>query len=297
MNECALKIRMVMAVVGPFLGILLAIVLSWQKYVFGSDMLLLAVMYILTAFGATMGYHRMLTHRGFQAPSWFRGLLLILGCMAFAGSKPDEWAATHIRHHAYSDEEGDPHSPRDGFWHAHFGWLFSQKNYATAEECAPHLLQDPVVMFVSRWSLLWMMLAFLIPFTLGGWTGLLWGGVVRLFLTTHVTWSVNSVCHTFGKRPFATTDESRNHWIVGLLGLGEGWHNNHHAFPQSAFHGLHWWQIDLTGILICTLEWVGLVWNVERVSKEMRTNMQSRLTRAANLQQSMFSARKRVLAS
>lgn len=123
-------------------------------------------------------------------------------------------------------------------------------------------------MFVNRFGALWMALALLIPFAIGGWTGLLWGGVVRIFLTTHITWSVNSVCHMFGKRAFETTDESRNEWIVGLLGLGEGWHNNHHAFPRNAFHGMRWWQFDVSGIVIRLLEACGLVWDVQRVSHE-----------------------------
>ncbi len=268
MTERTNKIIMTTAVVGPLIGVLLAMYLAWNTYVFRSDLLLLFVLYTLVGFGATIGYHRMLTHHGFDAPEWLRGLFIILGCMAYAGSRPDEWAATHIRHHAHSDEEGDPHSPLDGFWHAHLGWLFSLKNYSYAEEYAPHLLKDRTVQFVSRYALVWAALSFLIPFAIGGWTGLLWGGVVRLFLTTHTTWSVNSVCHTFGRRAFETTDESRNEWVVGLLAFGEGWHNNHHAFPENAFHGLRWWQFDLSGLLIAGLEKIGLVWNVQRVSEE-----------------------------
>jgi hypothetical protein len=187
--------------------------------------------------------------------------------MAFEG-KPTDWAATHIKHHAHSDDEGDPHSPLEGFWHAHFGWLFSKKNFPDVQMYAPHLLADPVVQFVDRLTPLWMLGGLLLPAAIGGWTGFIWGGLVRVFLVNHVTWSVNSVCHCFGKRPFETTDESRNEWIVGLLALGEGWHNNHHAFPRNAFHGMRWWQFDLSGIIIRALEKVGLVWNVQRVSEE-----------------------------
>jgi stearoyl-CoA desaturase (delta-9 desaturase) len=156
----------------------------------------------------------------------------------------------------------------EGFFHAHVGWLFKDR-MASPEIYAKHLLKDPIVMFVSKTFFLWVGLSLLVPFLIGGWTGLLWGGLVRIFLAHHVTWSVNSVCHTFGKREFETTDQSRNEWLVGLLGFGEGWHNNHHAFPRSAFHGLHWWQFDLSGYVIWTLERIGLVKDVYRVTPEM----------------------------
>ena len=285
---------MTAAVVGPFLGLLLAIYFAWNQYVFPSDLVLFGVLAVVLGMGATVGYHRMLTHQGFDAPAWLRGLFLILGSMAYAGSRPDEWAATHIRHHAHSDEEGDPHSPLEGFWHAHFGWLFSLRNFSDAKEYAPHLLQDPVVMFVSRYSTVWMLLSFAIPFAIGGWTGLLWGGVVRLFWSTHTTWSVNSICHTFGRRPFETTDESRNEWVIGLLAFGEGWHNNHHAFPRNAFHGMRWWQFDLSGLLIRALEKIGLVWNVQRVSFE--TELAHR-GKAAAMWQALGELRQSALAS
>ena len=258
------KTRIVILVVLPLLSALLAIVLLWNQYVFAKDLYLMAVFYVLTTLGVTVGYHRMLTHQGFQTSPIVRGLFVILGCMAFEG-QPIAWAATHVMHHAHSDDDHDPHSPLHGFWHAHMGWLFSPKNFADPKVYAPHLLKDPVILFIDRTCPLWMFLAVAIPFALGGWTALVWAGGVRIFLTTHVTWSVNSVCHTFGKRAFETTDESRNEWIVGLLALGEGWHNNHHAFPRNAFHGLRWWQIDVSGLLIRTLEMTGLIWDVERV--------------------------------
>jgi hypothetical protein len=187
--------------------------------------------------------------------------------MALEGS-PDIWAATHLKHHAHSDQEDDPHSPLDGFWHAHFGWLFSLRNFPAVREYTPHLLEDRLVQFISRSAPLWVLLSLLLPALLGGWTGFLWGGLVRIFLVNHVTWSVNSVCHSFGKRPFETMDESRNEWVVGLLAFGEGWHNNHHAFPHNAFHGLHWWQFDLSGLLIRLSERFGFVWQVQRVTSE-----------------------------
>lgn len=276
------KLRVGFLVLAPLLATIAAVVLLWNRYVFASDMVLLLAMYVFTTPGITIGYHRMLTHQGFKAPEWLRGLILIAGSMAWEGSVID-WTATHVKHHAHSDEHGDPHSPLEGFWHAHMGWLFSKKNFATAEEFAPWLLQDKTVMWVNKYSGVWMALALIIPFAIGGWTGLLWGGFVRIFLTTHITWSVNSVCHTFGRRDFHTTDESRNHWLIGLLGFGEGWHNNHHAFPTSAFHGLKWWQFDASGIIIGLWEKMGLVWDVQRVSEDVQESQRIRMKTAREM--------------
>ena len=257
------KFSVLVIVIVPFLATILAIALLWKRAVHWSDLALLATMYSLMALGVTVGYHRMLTHRSFRPHPVVKCLLLILGSMAFEGPAL-EWAATHIKHHAQSDRPGDPHSPLEGFFHAHFGWLFLERDADPNIYCR-NLVADPMVVFISRTFLLWAVLSLVIPFAIGGWTGLLWGGLVRMFLTHHVTWSVNSVCHTFGKREFETNDQSRNEWIVGLLAFGEGWHNNHHAFPRSAFHGLHWWQFDLSGYLIWTLERFSLVQDVYRI--------------------------------
>ncbi len=261
------KLKILTLVGLPFVGVLTAMVLLWNQYLFATDLILMGVLYVLTVLGITVGYHRMLTHQGFRTFWPIRLFFLAWGAMAWEGA-PSEWAATHIRHHAHSDEEGDPHSPLDGFWHGHFGWLFSLKNFESAKTYAPHLLKDPVVRFVDKTLLFWFLFSLALPFAIGGWTGLVWGGFVRIFLSTHVTWSVNSICHTFGRKDFESLDESRNHWLIGLLAMGEGWHNNHHAFPKNAFHGIKWWQFDGSGILIRTLEKLGLVWKVERVSKK-----------------------------
>lgn len=266
-SEFLHKASILFLVIAPLAGAVTAVVLLWNTYIFPSDIVLLVVLYAITTIGIGTGFHRMLTHQGFKAPEWLRGIILIFGTMAFEGA-PDQWTATHIKHHAHSDEEGDPHSPLDGFWHAHMGWLFSTRNFPIVKEYAPHLLEDKTVRFVSRYTLLWTILSLALPLAIGGWTGLVWGGFVRIFLTTHVTWSVNSICHTFGKRAFETTDESRNEWVIGLLAFGEGWHNNHHAFPTNAFHGMRWWQFDLNGIVIRLLEKVGLAWDVQRVTPE-----------------------------
>ena len=278
MKDVGHKIGILTVVLVPLIAVFAAIVLLWNRYVFASDMVLLIIFYVVTQLGITIGFHRMLTHQGFQTYAPIRAFFLILGTMAFDG-QPDEWAATHIRHHAHSDEEHDPHSPLEGFWHAHFGWLFSIDNFEDAKEYAPHLLEDPVVKFVSKTEPFWWFVSLFLPYYFGGWTGLVWGGGVRIFLTSHVTWSVNSICHTFGNKAFQTTDESRNNWLIGLLAMGEGWHNNHHAFPRNAFHGMRWWQFDMSGIIINCLEKLGLVWEVQRVTVEAEEAHHSRADR------------------
>ncbi|HEU5230992.1 MAG TPA: acyl-CoA desaturase [Ktedonobacteraceae bacterium] len=261
------KAIVLVTVIVPFLATIYAIWLLWERTVNWSDITLLLIMYSLTAFGVTVGFHRMLTHRSFKAHPIIKFTLLVLGSMALEGPAL-EWAATHIKHHANSDREGDPHSPVEGFFHAHIGWIFNAEKGDPEVYCR-NLVNDSMIVFVSRTFFLWAALSILIPFAIGGWHGLIWGGLVRIFLAHHVTWSVNSVCHTFGRRDFETTDQSRNEWIVGLLAFGEGWHNNHHAFPRSAFHGLRWWQFDLSGYLIWTLERFGLAKDVYRVTPAM----------------------------
>lgn len=257
------------AVIVPFLATLFAILLLWERAVHWSDLALLATIYSLVVLGIGVGFHRMLTHRSFRPHPVIEFILLVLGSMSLEGPAL-EWAATHIKHHAHSDREGDPHSPVEGFFHAHIGWVM-HGSFADPNVYCRNLVKDPIVVFASRTFLLWVILSLVIPFAIGGWTGLLWGGLVRIFLTHHVTWSVNSICHTFGKREFETNDRSRNEWVVGLLAFGEGWHNNHHAFPRSAFHGLHWWQFDLSGYVIWTLERFHLAHDVYRIPPALRT--------------------------
>lgn len=273
------KAVLLVVVIVPFVATIYGMWLLWGRAVSWSDVALLVSLYTLTAMGITVGFHRMLTHRSFQPHPVVKCIFLILGSMALEGSAL-EWAATHIKHHAQSDKEGDPHSPVEGFFHAHVGWLFKDK-HADPQVYCRHMLKDPIIVFVSNTFLLWVVLSLLIPFAIGGWSGLLWGGLIRICLTHHVTWSVNSICHTFGKRPFETTDQSRNEWIIGLLALGEGWHNNHHAFPRSAFHGLRWWQFDLSGYIIWTLERCGLVKDVYRISPEQLARRAERAIKAS----------------
>ncbi len=268
------KLIILALVVLPLAGTLLAMRLLWRRAVGWSDLGLLAGLYLPVSMGVTVGFHRFLTHRGFKTAAPLKLLLLILGSMALEGPAL-VWAANHRKHHALSDQTGDPHSPQDGFFHAHIGWLFTGMD-ADARLYARDLTEDRLVLIASQLFPLWAVLSLAIPFALGGWHGLIWGGLVRIFLTHHVTWSVNSVCHSFGSRPFGTKDRSRNQWLIGLLALGEGWHNNHHAFPRSALHGLRWWQFDLSGLTIRLLERVRLVSGVERVGAP---EIRARLTR------------------
>jgi stearoyl-CoA desaturase (delta-9 desaturase) len=265
-------------VVAPLAGTIFAIWLLWQRLVNWNDIAILGGMYFFTALGITIGYHRMLTHRSFDTHPAIRFFFLMLGSMALEGPALD-WASIHIKHHANTDEEDDPHSPLHGFFHAHMGW-FLTLYHAEPETYGKWLLKDRLVVFMSKTFFLWGALGFVIAYLLGGWQGLLWGGLVRMFLTHHVTWSVNSVCHTFGRRMFETNDQSKNQWLVGLLAFGEGWHNNHHAFPRSAFHGMRWWQFDLSAYVIRLLEWSGLASNVCRIPIE---SMQARLARRPNV--------------
>ena len=174
-----------------------------------------------------------------------------------------DWVANHIKHHAYSEQPGDPHSPTHGLLHAHWGWLF---DFSTidVERYGRSVSNDRVARWVSDTFILWLLVGYLVPFWIAGWEGLIWGGLFRQFAVQNVTFAINSVCHRWGRRPYATNDASRNNVIFGLIGLGEGWHNNHHAFPTSAFHGLRWWEFDLSGQVIRALEAARLAWNVKR---------------------------------
>jgi stearoyl-CoA desaturase (delta-9 desaturase) len=224
------------------------------------ELSLLVGLYVATGLGTTVGFHRLLTHRSFETRREVKAVLLVLGSMASQGRCID-WAANHISHHAHADREGDPHSPLDGFFHAHVGWI-CRGDVAERQRYCKHLLADPLVSFVDRTTAIWIGLGLLLPYLVAGWHGLLWGGLVRIAVSNHAAFSVNSVCHTFGSRPFATPDESRNNWLVSLVSLGEGWHNNHHAFPSMAYHGMRW-QLDPSGLFIRLLVRLGLAWNVK----------------------------------
>jgi len=272
----------------PMLAVGLAAWLAWDSALHWQDLVILAACYVPVGLGVTVGFHRLLTHRSFQTGRFLRGLLAALGSAAVEGPVI-EWVANHRKHHAHSDREGDPHSPHvghgmgwrgalNGLAHAHLLWLF-RSDFANQERYAPDLLDDPVIRFIDRTFVLWVIVGLAIPFGLGvaltgsvigGLTGLLWGGAVRIFLLHHATFSINSLCHFFGRRRYVTHDESRNLAWLAPLSLGEAWHNNHHAFPTSAAHGLHRWEVDPSAIVIRSLQRLGLAWDVVHIPAERR---------------------------
>jgi stearoyl-CoA desaturase (Delta-9 desaturase) len=244
----------------PPVGTIAAIIMLFMGRVQGLHIALFFGGWLITGLGITVGYHRLLTHRSFQTSAPVKAILLIMGSMAMEGAAIG-WVENHVKHHLFSDRDGDPHSPLKGFIHAHWGWL---ADFSSIEpnKYAPWAHEDPVARWVSRTFPLWITASYLIPTLIAGWEGLIWGGLARQFVVHNVTFAVNSVCHRWGGRPFVTNDLSTNNWVVGILGLGEGWHNNHHAFPFSAFHGLRWWQFDISSEFIKLLQAANLVWNV-----------------------------------
>jgi stearoyl-CoA desaturase (delta-9 desaturase) len=271
-------------VVVPFAGVLIAVFLLWNRWVDGTDLAILALFYVLTAGGVTVGFHRLLTHRSFQTHPVLERMFAILGSLSVQGSVLD-WVADHRKHHAHTDEEGDPHSPHvghgtglRGLWHAHTGWLTETQGQSDWKRYAPDLYEDPKMRRIGKRFPLWVALSLLLPtllgFALHGWTlegairGYVWGGLVRIFLVHHVTWSVNSICHFFGRRRFTTEDRSTNVAWLAIPSLGESWHHNHHAFPRSARHGLRWYEVDPSALVISSLERLGLAWNVVRIAPE-----------------------------
>ena len=284
------KLIMATAVVFPFLGVIAAIVLLWQVGWMGWTYLTMMIVgWYLTGMGITIGFHRLLAHRSFDTYPWVRAGWMAMGSLAIEGS-PLIWCAVHRKHHELSDEPGDPHSPHlhgkgffnaiRGFIFSHTGWLFTQYwDRPKLERYVPDLLTDKLLMKIDRLYGLWVLASLGIPAVLGGlitwsWAGVglgfLWGGLVRIFITHHITWSINSVCHIFGGREYDAGDDSRNNLLCGVLAHGEGWHNNHHAFPTSARHGLRWWQFDASWIVIRTMQMLGLVWNVRLPSERIR---------------------------
>jgi stearoyl-CoA desaturase (delta-9 desaturase) len=275
------KVVTLVAVVVPPLGLLSAIGLLWGVGVHAVDLVLLVGLYVVCAFGTTIGFHRYFTHKSFTAHTSVKVALAILGCMTMQGPIT-QWVSDHRKHHALSDQPGDPHSPHAGhgdglvgtargFLHAHVGWLFSNLGMEQGRAYAKDLYDDTVIRWIDRLYLVWVILTLGIPFAIGylvggtwesGVEGLVWGGLVRIFAYQHATFSVNSICHMFGRRDYDSRDESRNNWFVAALVFGEGWHNNHHAFPASARHGLRRSQVDMSWWVIRGLERIGLVWNV-----------------------------------
>jgi stearoyl-CoA desaturase (delta-9 desaturase) len=282
------KVINLVAVPLPLVGLIVAVALLWNRAVGPLELGLMIGLYVVTCLGVTLGYHRLFTHRAFQASRPFRAVIAVLGSMAAEGSVIT-WVADHRKHHAFADRDGDPHSPHlsgpgfwgsvKGLWHAHMGWLFESVGTADRNRFAPDLVKDRSLRAIDKSFGLWVAVGFAIPFVLGWFVGrglgtaltaVLWGGFVRVFLLHHVTWSINSICHFFGRRRFDIKDQSRNVFWLAPISMGEAWHHNHHAFPTSAFHGLRFWErlADPTGLVIALLERLGLVWNVVRVSPE-----------------------------
>ena len=273
----------------PPLVLLLVAVQVWNTHLHWFDVWIFLLMYTLTGLGVTVGFHRLLTHRSFQTTPFMRGVWAVLGTMSIEGPCIS-WVADHRKHHAYSDRFGDPHSPHvdsGGGWrgalrglgHAHVGWLFDHTQRGSRERFAPDLLADPVVSFVDKTFIFWSLLGLAIPYGLGvliggsaqaGLEALVWAGAVRVLLLHHVTYSINSLCHFFGRRSYATEDHSHNLGWLAPLSFGEAWHNNHHAFPTSAVHGMDRRQLDISALVISGMERVGLAWDVKRISPKRR---------------------------
>ena len=286
------------AVVLPLAGFVAVAASLWGWGFHWVDGSLLVGMYVLTAVGITVGYHRLFTHRAFETHGIVQFALAVLGSMAVEGPLL-KWVAVHRRHHQHSDTPDDPHSPHEhgddllgvlrGLWHAHVGWFF-QPDPPNLQHYVKDLRQSGLLRAASRLFPLWVTLGLVLPAALGGlltgtWmgvlTGLLWGGLARIFLVHHVTWSINSICHLWGRQPFRTGDHSRNNFVFGALGFGEGWHNNHHAFPTSARFGLRWWQVDVGYWCISGLALLGLAWSVRRYELAEATNVRPSPRRAS----------------
>jgi stearoyl-CoA desaturase (delta-9 desaturase) len=227
---------------------------------------LLALNWVVGSLGVGLGWHRLLTHRSFAVPRWLEYALTVFGTMSMQDS-PDKWVATHRIHHKFTEADGDPHSTRSGFWWAQIGWVVrgtaQDHDSSTLQRYVPDLLKDRGHVLISRLYFLPLIASAVILFLIGGWQLVVWGVFARVVVGWHTTWFVNSLSHLYGTRPHATNDASTNNWFVAILTFGEGWHNNHHAFPTSARHGTEWHQFDLNWIAIRILEHVGLATKVK----------------------------------
>ncbi len=287
LNETRDRIATGIVTAAPILALGLVVWQVWGDFLRWSDVIVFAIMYVATGLGITVGFHRYFTHRSFKTSRPVRATLAVLGSAAIEGPVIS-WVADHRKHHTFADQEGDPHSPHvdhgvgfrgafKGLLHAHVGWLFIHTQRGLRRRYARDLIDDPIVNFVDRkffyWAIGGLVAAFLLGWAIGGslyagLTGLLWGGAVRMLVVHHVTFSINSLCHFFGRRRFETDDESRNLLWLAPFSFGESWHNNHHAFPTSAEHGMRKWELDWSALLIRAMERVGLVWDVVRVDRE-----------------------------
>jgi stearoyl-CoA desaturase (delta-9 desaturase) len=271
----------------PLFGVAGAVVLLWNQLVGPTDLIVFGIMYVIAGLGVSTGYHRLLAHRAFKTVRPLRIFFAAAGAMAGQGP-PVIWVAHHRRHHRVADKPGDPHSPYHdeepgirgalkGLWHAHMGWLFDRGLSSDPMRYCPDVLRDKDMRVISKYFVWFVTGGVVLPAALGlamtgtwfgAMTGALWGGLVRFFVANHITYAVNSIGHYFGRRRFATPDESRNVGWLALFSFGEAWHNNHHAFPRSASHGMRWYELDISALIIRGLEKVGLASNVIRIDRE-----------------------------
>ena len=236
--------------------------------------------WIVGSLGVGLGWHRLLTHRGFKAPKWLEYTLSTLATMSMQDS-PDKWVATHRIHHKFTETDKDPHSTKPGFWWAQIGWVVwgtaQDHDQKTLERYVPDLLKDKGHALISRFYFIPIIVSAFILFAIGGWTMVVWGVFARVVVGWHTTWFVNSLSHIYGQRPHETGDDSTNNWFVALLTFGEGWHNNQHAFPTSARHGLKWYQFDMNWIAIRILEKLGWAKDI----KVAETNFRDKVLKQA----------------
>jgi len=262
---------MMLFMVCAHLGSILALFfVSWPSVITG-----IALYWIGGSLGIGMGYHRLVTHRGYKVPKLFEYFLITCGTLTLEGG-PIPWAVTHRMHHAHTDRAGDPHTPREGGWWAHIGWILwgtaQNHDQSTIARYAPDLIKDNYYCWLTRFYYVPLIVVGLTLLTFGGWGVMLWGVCLRLTLCLHATWLVNSATHLWGKTRFETGDDSRNSWWVALLTFGEGWHNNHHAHPTSARHGLRWYEFDLNWLSIRVLQFIGLAHGIKRVRFDQRSS-------------------------
>jgi stearoyl-CoA desaturase (delta-9 desaturase) len=232
-----------------------------------------AMYYIATGLGISMGYHRLHTHRSYRVPLWLEYFFAVCGSLTLEGG-PIFWVATHRRHHQYSDLPGDPHSPRDGAFWSHVGWiLFGETNHNNTKlmsKYAPDLARHRFYVWLNDYHWIPVTVTGLAMWAIGGFSMMLWGTFLRVVVGLHATWAVNSATHMWGRRRFATRDDSRNTWWVAIISFGEGWHNNHHAHPTSARHGLAWYEFDPSWLLVKTLRYFGVAKAVQVASVSSR---------------------------
>lgn len=297
------QVALALFIIVPFLAVAAAVPVAWGGWLGWTDVVVMVLMYWLTGHGITVGFHRLFTHKSYKPNRAVKIFWAIAGSMAIQGPVI-RWVADHRKHHKFSDRDGDPHSPwrygtdlkalGKGFWYAHMMWLFNPEQ-TPQRKYAPDLMKDPDIVKISKQFPMWVAISLLLPAVLGGlltmsWQGALtaffWGSLVRVSLLHHVTWSVNSICHTIGERPFLSRDKSANVWWLAIPSMGESWHNLHHADPTAARHGVLKGQVDTSARVIWFMEKLGWVKDVrwptrERIDSKLVANNESKLTSQA----------------